>query len=67
MIDFTRYDLPAHEPPDAAPDKPVRNWSLMNRLNQKGTRPQDQPMRLEELAAEDRAFIGRRCPDLFRG
>ena len=34
-IDFTRYDLPAKEPKDLG-----RNWSLINRLNQKGIRPQ---------------------------
>jgi hypothetical protein len=30
VIDFTRYDLPAAEPLDKG-----RNWSLMNRINQK--------------------------------
>jgi hypothetical protein len=67
VIDFTRYDLPAQEPPDGSPDKPTRNWSLMNRLNQKGTRPQDKPIRLLELAAEDQDFIRRRYPELFQG
>jgi hypothetical protein len=67
VIDFTRYDLPAQEPPDATADKPRRNWSLMNRLNQKGTRPQDKPVRLGELAAEDQTIIRRRYPELFRG
>ena len=66
VIDFTRYDLPAQEPPDGSPDKPVRNWSLMNRLNQKGTRPQDKPMRLGQLPPEDREFIGRRYPELIQ-
>lgn len=67
VIDFTRYDLPAHEPPDASPDKPARNWSLMNRINQKGTRPQDKPVLLAQLPAEDRDFIRRRHPELFQG
>jgi hypothetical protein len=67
VIDFTRYDLPAHEPPDASPDKPARNWSLMNRINQKGTRPQDNPVVLAQLPAEDRDFIRRRYPELFQG
>ncbi len=58
-IDFTRYDLPAHEP--AAP---VREWSLMNVLNQKGTRPQDKPMRLEQLSADDQRIIYARYPEL---
>ena len=40
-IDFTRYDLKAQEPQGLQ-----REWSLMNVLNQKGTRPQDKPMRL---------------------
>ena len=39
VIDFTRYDLPAHEPQTLQ-----REWSLMNVLNQKGTRPQDKPV-----------------------
>ena len=37
-IDFTRYDLKAEEPQALQ-----REWSLMNVLNQKGTRPQDKP------------------------
>jgi len=65
-IDFTRYDLPAQEPPDPSPGKPARNWSLMNRLNQKGTRPQDKPVLLADLPAEDREFISRRHPELFK-
>jgi hypothetical protein len=45
----------------------MRNWSLMNRLNQKGTRPQDKPVRLGDLAAEDQGVIRRRYPELFQG
>lgn len=59
VIDFTRYDLPAHEP-----DKLQREWSLMNVLNQKGTRPQDKPVRLGQLPAEDQARIYARYPNL---
>ena len=66
VIDFTRYDLPAQEPPDASSDKPSRNWSLMNRINQKGTRPQDKPVPLRELPAQDRDLIRRRYPELFK-
>ena len=66
VIDFTRYDLEAKEPPDGSPDKPTRNWSLMNRLNQKGTRPQDKPVALDTPPADDRDFIRRRCPELFQ-
>ena len=67
VIDFTRYDLPAQEPPDPTPDKPSRNWSVMNRINQKGTRPQDKPVRLTELPGEDRELIHRRYPELLKG
>jgi hypothetical protein len=60
VIDFTRYDLPAREPGEMG-----RNWSLMNRINQKGTRPQDKPVPLSALPAEDRAFIARRHPEIM--
>jgi hypothetical protein len=59
VIDFTRYDLPAREPRAL-----TRNWSLMNRLNQKGIRPEDRPVALRELAEEDRRIIHGRYPDL---
>ena len=59
VIDFTRYDLPAREPQEIS-----RNWSLMNRLNQKGVRPQDRPVALEELAEEEKRIILSRYPDL---
>jgi hypothetical protein len=58
-IDFTRYDLPAHEP-----ETLQREWSLMNVLNQKGTRPQDQPVRLGQLSAQDQRLIFARYPEL---
>jgi hypothetical protein len=61
VIDFTRYDLPAAEPKGKG-----RNWSLMNRINQKQTRPQDKPLRLTQLAAAEQAMIRRRYPELFR-
>ena len=60
VIDFTRYDLPAAEPTGI-----TRNWSLLNVLNQKGTRPQDKPRPLSELSADDQAIIRRRLPELF--
>jgi hypothetical protein len=60
-IDFTRYDLPAHEPA-----RPQREWSLMNVLNEKGTRPQDKPVRLSQLPAEDQQRIFARYPELRR-
>ena len=66
LIDFTRYDLKAQEPDDPQPDKPIRNWSLMNRLNQKGTRPQDIPIDISELSNEEKAIIKRRYPELIK-
>ena len=60
VIDFTRYDLKAEEPQDMQ-----RNWSLMNRINQKQSRPQDKPVALSELPAEDQAIIRQRLPELF--
>lgn len=59
VIDFTRYDLPAHEP-----QGPQREWSLFNVLNQKGLRPQDKPVRLGQLPAEDQRRIFARYPQL---
>lgn len=65
VIDFTRYDMEAQEPADPEPGHPIRNWSLMNRLNQKGSRPQDVPMKIEELYPEEQAMIKSRYPVLF--
>lgn len=59
VIDFTRYDLPAREPQGLQ-----REWSLMNVLNLKGTRPQDKPVRLGQLPAEDQRRIFARYPEL---
>jgi hypothetical protein len=59
VTDFTRYDLPAHEPQQLQ-----REWSLMNVLNQKGTRGEDKPMRLGQLNSEDQRRIYARYPDL---
>ena len=59
VIDFTRYDLPAREP-----QNPQREWSLMNVLNQKGTRAQDHPMRLSQLDEEAQTRIFARYPEL---
>jgi len=65
IIDFTRYDIPASEPGDPSPDKPVKDWSLMNRINQKGLRPQDKPMLPNELNREEQTLIAKYYPDLF--
>jgi len=65
LIDFTRYDLTAREPADPEPGENTRNWSLMNRLNQKGTRPEDKPIEIKQLNADELALIRRRYPELF--
>ena len=67
LIDFTRYDLTAREPADPTPGQHSRNWSLLNRLNQKGVRPQDQPIAIGQLTAEEQTLIKRRYPDLIKG
>jgi hypothetical protein len=61
VIDFTRYDLKAQEPPS-----PQREWSLMNVLNQKGTRPQDKPIRFGQLTPADQHRILLRYPELSK-
>jgi len=66
VIDFTRYDLPTAEPADPAPGGHSRNWSLMNRVNQKGIRPQDRPIPLAGLSEEERKLIGSRYPELVK-
>ena len=65
VIDFTRYDLKAQEPADPKSGKPTRNWSLMNRLNQKGVRPQDKPISIEQLSLDELALIEQWYPDLI--
>ena len=39
---------------------------LGNRLNQKGTRPKDKPILVEELNMAEQALIKRRYPDLLK-
>ena len=58
VIDFTRYDLPAREPKTLQ-----REWSLVNVLNQKGTRPRTS-RQLGQLSAEIRRRIYARYPEL---
>jgi hypothetical protein len=59
VLDFTRYDLKAAEPQGLQ-----REWSLMNVLNQKGTRPQDKPVLLKQLRPEDQQRIYKHYPEL---
>lgn len=66
VVDFTRYDIPAKEPEDPSPENPILEWSLMNRINQKGLRPQDMPVLLAELSAEDKQLIAKYYPDLLK-
>ncbi len=66
LIDFTRYDLKAEEPADPEPGQHSRNWSLMNRLNQKGIRPQDKPIDISLLNEEEKALIRKWYPELLK-
>ncbi len=66
VIDFTRYDLEAKEPADPESGKHSRNWSLMNRLNQKGTRPEDKPIIISELNTKELEIIKERYPELIK-
>ena len=65
VIDFTRYDLTAHEPADPTAGKPSRNWSLINRINQKRRRAEDAPVLLSALTREEQALIRKYYPELF--
>ena len=65
LIDFTRYDLRAREPNDPEQGQSTRNWSLFNRLNQKGIRPQDKPIDISQLNTNEQAFIKLRYPELI--
>ena len=64
IIDFTRYDITAQEPADPEPGSHSRNWSLMNRLNMKGVRPQDKPIDISELNEEELALIHKWYDDI---
>lgn len=59
VIDFTRYDLPAMEPRGLQ-----REWSLVNVVNQKGLRPQDRPVPLTMLSADDQRRVYSYYPEL---
>ena len=64
VIDLTRYDLKASEHGDATPKNPIKDWSLMNVLNQKQVRPQDKPKLFKELEKEDQNLILSVYPEL---
>lgn len=66
VIDLTRYDLPAKEPLDPDPQHPVKNWSLINEINQKGLRPPDKPVLINELSKADQDRIARHYPELIK-
>lgn len=59
VIDFTRYDGTLKEP-----DTLTRNWSILGKINQKQTRPQDKPVALNKLSAKDIALIRKFYPEL---
>ena len=65
LIDFTRYDLKAQEPDDPKLGQNTRNWSLFNRINQKGLRPQDKPIDIGQLPASELLMISKRYPGLI--
>jgi len=62
VIDFTRYDLKAKEPESGS----TRNWSIMGDINQKQTRPQDQPIPLSNLSKEGKSLINTYYPSLIK-
>jgi hypothetical protein len=66
VLDFTRYDLTTKEPADPEPGGHSRNWSLINRINQKGLRPEDKPVGIEELTADEQALIRKHYPELVK-
>lgn len=61
VIDFTRYDLPAHEPTSM-----TRSWSLLGEINQKQSRPQDKPQALNRLQGKANPLIKKWYPELFK-
>ena len=57
VIDFTNYNVKAHEPAEM-----TRKWSLLGEINQKQTRPQDKPVPLDSLSVNARKLIGLHFP-----
>ncbi|MDR1384925.1 MAG: DUF3863 domain-containing protein [Planctomycetaceae bacterium] len=52
VIDFTDYTKPAEEPQGL-----TRKWSLLGDINQKGTRPQDKPIPLDQLTEKQKQLL----------
>ena len=65
VIDFTRYDIDAKEPADPTPEKPLKDWSIINVINQKGLRPQDTPKLITDLKNDEQELIKKYYPELF--
>jgi hypothetical protein len=60
VIDFTRYDQTYLEPTQIPGD----NWSILGKINQKQTRPQDAPLSPKLLDESDKAMILKHYPEL---
>jgi hypothetical protein len=61
VIDFTNYQKPAKEPSEI-----TRRWSLMGDINQKQTRPQDNPIPLIDLSDDAKSVVKKHYPSLFK-
>ncbi len=60
VIDFTNYNLKAKEPAEM-----TRKWSLLGEINQKQTRPQDEPVSIDQISPEGISLIKKHYPYLF--
>jgi hypothetical protein len=60
VIDFTRYDQTYLEPTAIPGD----NWSILGKINQKQTRPQDAPLSPKLLDEPDKVLILKHYPEL---
>lgn len=60
VIDFTNYNEPAREPQEL-----TRKWSLLGEINQKRTRPQDEPKPIDMLSPEAKKLIRQHYPYLL--
>ena len=65
-FDLSGGDLQAHDPADPSPEKPAKDWSLINKINQKALRPQDKPVLIDKLEKEDQDLIRKYYPELFK-